>query len=347
MKAARLVEVGKPLELQEVPVPEVGSEDVLVRVMAAGICHSDAHYRAGVSPVEPVPLTLGHEVAGVVEHCGESVVGLAPGDRVCVHYLVTCGTCNFCRQGIEQFCQQGKMIGKYRDGGYAEFISMPARSVFKLPEEIPMEEAAIMMCSSATALHAVRKSQLQPGERVAVFGIGGLGVSAVQLALAFGAIEVFAVDINPAKLDLAEQLGAIQIDASQDDPVKKIIKLTDGEGVDVSLELVGLPQTMDQAFRSLGIHGRAALAGLTDKKFDIAPYQDLLNKESQLIGVSDHLAQEIPQLFDWVLSGKLDITRAISRTVALDAEAINQVLDQLDRFSDDIRVVIQPQESSQ
>ena len=234
------------------------------------------------------------------------------------------------------------MIGKYRDGGYAEYISVPARSVFKLPADIPFDQGAIMMCSSATAFHALRKSRLQPGESAAVFGSGGLGVSAIQLALAYGASQVFAVDVQPGKLAFAEQLGAQPIDASQADPVSQIHALTVGEGVDVALELVGLPLTMDQAFRSLGVKGRVAIAGLTDRTFEIAPYADLLNKEAEIIGVSDHLAQEIPELIDWIGRGKLDLSQVVTQTISLDAAQINQILDQLDNFSEDVRVVIEP-----
>src|ERR1051325_1619961 len=136
MKAVRLVQPHQPLQLCEVSRPQPGPRDVLVRVMAAGICHSDAHYRAGKSRVHPLPLTLGHEVAGVIETCGEEVKSFRTGDRVCLHYLATCGECDYCRQRTEQFCAGGQMIGKYLDGGYAEFIVMPECSVFKLPEEI-------------------------------------------------------------------------------------------------------------------------------------------------------------------------------------------------------------------
>ena len=163
MKAVRLIEPGHPLELQEVPTPEPGADDVLVKVEAAGICHSDAHYRAGVSPVRPLPLTLGHEVSGTVQSIGPAVEQFTTGDRVCLHYLVTCGKCNFCNRGSEQFCVRGSMIGKYRDGGYAESILIPERSLFRLPDEIPFDQGAVMMCSSATSYHAIKKARLQPG----------------------------------------------------------------------------------------------------------------------------------------------------------------------------------------
>src|SRR5439155_15143684 len=189
-----------------------GSSDVLIRIEAAGICHSDAHYRAGISEFDRLPLTLGHEVAGTVERISKAVTNVAPGDRVCVHYLVHCGSCEFCVRGLEQFCIKGQMIGRHRDGGYAEFIKVPARNAFVLPDEIPFEHGAIMMCSSATVLHALNKARLKSGESVAIFGFGGLGFSALQLAKAFGCHEVYVVDINPAKLASITTFGGIPID---------------------------------------------------------------------------------------------------------------------------------------
>jgi 2-desacetyl-2-hydroxyethyl bacteriochlorophyllide A dehydrogenase len=342
MKAVRLVKTGTPLQMQDLPRPEPGPRDLLVRVKAAGICHSDAHYRSGVSPANPLPLTLGHEIAGLVEQAGSEVQHFKPGDRVCLHYMTTCGHCPWCDAGSEQFCRTGKMIGKHRDGGYAEWIAVPERAAFHLPDEIPFAAGAIMMCSSATALHALRKTRLRAGERVAVYGIGGLGISAVQLAHAFGASTVFAVDINPAKLELATHFGAIPINASVHDPVKEIMRLGAGRGVDVALELIGLPQTMRQAVQSLGVMGRAGLAGLTGKSFEIAPYAELLNKEAEIIGISDHLAREIPLLLEWARAGKLLFDRRILRMVPLDAEIINQVLDGLETFGSDMRVVVTP-----
>ena len=323
-------------------MPAVGARHVLIRIKAAGICHSDAHYRAGVSPVSFLPLTLGHEVAGVVEQVGPGVQSFAPGDRVCVHYLVTCGQCAFCQAGTEQFCATAQMIGKHRDGGYAEFIAVPERSVFRLPDEIPFEQGAILMCSFATSLHALNKARLAHGETVAIFGIGGLGVSAVQLAKYFDAAEVYAVDINPHKLRLAERFGALPVNAAASDPVEQIRELTHGRGVDVALELVGLALTMRQAVQSLAIMGRAALVGLTRETFEVAPYAELLNKEAEIIGVSDHLASEIPVLLELVRTRKLDLSQGIIRPAPLEAGSVNQALDGLEKFGEDVRVVIIP-----
>ena len=339
MKAIRLTAIGSPLKEQGIVDPTVGPLDVLIRVRAAGICHSDAHYRAGVSPVK-LPLTLGHEVAGVVERVGADVKHLKPGDRVCVHYLVTCGECAFCRAGNEQFCPSAEMIGKHRDGGYAEFIVVPERSVFLLPDEILFEQGAIMMCSSATSLHALKKARLAAGETVAVFGVGGLGISAIQLARNLGARRIFAIDINPQKLELAERFDAVAINASAGDPVEQLREITNGRGVDVALELVGLPITMRQAVQSLATLGRAALVGLTRKSFEVAPYRELINKEAEIIGVSDHLASEIPVLLEMARTGRLDLSHGIIRPVPLEARAINAALDNLEKFGDDVRAVI-------
>jgi len=340
MKAVRLTAIGSPLEEEGIDVPAVGPTDVLVGIRAAGICHSDAHYRAGVSGVKQLPITLGHEIAGTVEQIGVAVRNFQAGDRVCVHYLVSCGKCAFCRAGNEQFCPSAEMIGKHRDGGYAEFIAVPERSVFGLPDEIPFEQGAILMCSSATSWHALKKARLQPGETVAVFGMGGLGVSAVQLARHRGASQIFAIDINPRKLELAAGLGAIPINATVGNPVEQLNEMTEARGVDVALELIGLPLTMRQAVQSVAILGRAALVGLTGQAFEVAPYAELINKEAEIIGVSDHLASEIPELLELARTRTLDLSGNIIRTIPLDASAINAALDGLEKSSDHPRTVI-------
>jgi D-arabinose 1-dehydrogenase-like Zn-dependent alcohol dehydrogenase len=342
VKAVRMIAIGQPLALQEIPAPSVGSGDVLVRIKAAGICHSDAHYRAGVSSTGPLPQTLGHEIAGVVEAVGAQVARVKPGDRVCLHYLVTCGQCHHCNRGQEQFCVHGQMLGKHRDGGYAEYIAVPERGAISLPDEIPFEHAAIMMCSSSTSFHALRKARLQPGETVAVFGAGGLGMSAIQLARGLGALEVYAVDINPDKLALAERFGAIPVNASRVDPVAEIHRLTGGRGVDVALELIGLPLTMRQAVQSLGIQGRAALAGITRTPFEVDSYFEVIGKEAEIVGCSDHLLQEFPLLIEYARRKVLDLSHVVTRTVPLEADPINAMLDALQRFGGEVRTVIVP-----
>ncbi|MGH8161498.1 MAG: alcohol dehydrogenase catalytic domain-containing protein, partial [Gammaproteobacteria bacterium] len=284
MKAVRLVAVNQPLERQNVSVPEIGERDVLVQVRAAGICHSDVHYRDGISPTGPLPLTLGHEIAGVVTRVGAQVTRLEPGARVCLHYNLSCGDCYRCTSGNDQFCQQAAMLGHHVDGGYAEYIVVPARNAIRLPDGIPFEQGATLMCASATAFHALRKSRLRAGETVAILGAGGLGQSAVQLARALGALEVYAVDIDQQKLRLAEQHGAIPIDASEGDAADRIRALTGGRGVDVAIELIGLRTTIEQSLRSVGALGRAVIVGLSGEGVEIDTYSQLVGREAELIG---------------------------------------------------------------
>jgi D-arabinose 1-dehydrogenase-like Zn-dependent alcohol dehydrogenase len=337
-----MVAVGQPLQDQEMPVPAVGDRDILVRVRAAGICHSDVHYRAGRSPVRPLPLTLGHEIAGIVEQTGPQATGVQVGDRVCLHYNLTCGNCYYCSTGNEQFCSQGLMLGHYTNGGYAAYIAVPARNAIPLPAEIPFEQGATLMCASATSFHALRKSRLRAGETAAVFGVGGLGMSAIQLAKAFGALNVFAVDIDGGKLELAAQYGAIPVNARQADPVAEIRRVTGGKGVDVALELIGLPQTMRQAVQCLGVMGRAVIAGISDQPLEIDTYRELLGNEVEIIGSNDHLLQELPVLVEMARRKVLDTSHIVTRTVPLEAGAINQALDALERFGSEVRTVIVP-----
>jgi 2-desacetyl-2-hydroxyethyl bacteriochlorophyllide A dehydrogenase len=342
MRAVRLNAVREPLTDDTIDIPEIGPDEALVRVRACGICHSDAHYRAGISALPVLPVTPGHEIAGVVEAVGEDVRHVSSGTRVCVHYLATCGSCEHCLRGNEQFCVSVRMIGKHRDGGYAEFIKVPARNLFVLPDEIPFDVGAVAMCSSATAFHALRKARLTSGESVAVFGFGGLGFSALQLAKALGSTEVCVIDTNPAKLALAAGLGGIAVNANGVDPVQQIHDATDGRGIDVSIDLVGASTTMSQAVRCLGNFGRAAFVALTDQAVTARPYPELINKEAEMIGVSDHLAAEIPLLLEMVREGKLRFPNGTLHSVGLDAAEINATLDGLEAATERIRTVIVP-----
>jgi len=343
MKAIRMVAVGQPLELQQIPIPTAGEEDVLVRVRASGICHSDAHYRAGRSSMGTLPITLGHEVAGEVEWVGTKVTNLKAGERVCLHYNISCGDCNYCRSGNEQFCSTVKMIGHHVDGGYAEYIAIPARNAIPLPEEISFAEGATLMCASATSLHALQKGRVKAGETVAVFGVGGLGLSAIQLAKALGAVDVYAVDIQPDKLKLASGYGAIPVDASRLDAAEEIRRLTKGKGVDVALEMIGLPATIKQTIESLGAMGRAVIVGICQSPLEVDPYRTLIGYEAEIIGSNDHLLQELPLLIDMRRRKVLDTSQVVSQTIPLDAEKINQRLDDLEKYTPDVRaVIVQP-----
>lgn len=342
MQAIQIIEQGQPLRASELPMPEPGPGQIRVKVEAAGICHSDAHYRAGTGSVDHLPITPGHEVAGRVDKLGEDVPDIAVGDRVALHYLVTCGRCDYCTRGLEQFCRTVQMLGKHRDGGYAEYIVVPARNAIPVPETIGAPEAAIMMCSSSTAFHALRKARMQAGDRVAVFGVGGLGMSAVQLARAMGAAEVFAVDIDRAKLAAAARHGAQPIDPVDGEPHQQLRSATYGLGVDVALEFAGRPATQQQAVASLAIQGRVALAGICGVPFAVDSYGTVINREAEIIGVSDHLRSELVTLMEFARRGLLDLDSVITDKLPLDAGEINRRLDALEGFHGSTRSVIIP-----
>jgi propanol-preferring alcohol dehydrogenase len=234
------------------------------------------------------------------------------------------------------------MLGHHVDGGYAEYVAVPARNAIPLPDEISFEEGATLMCASATALHALRQGRVKEGETVAVFGVGGLGLSAIQLAKALGAVEVYAVDIKHDKLELASEYHAIPIDASRCNAVEEIRRLTEGKGVDVALEMIGLQQTMRQTVESLGVLGRAVIVGISGVPLEVNPYETLIGYEAEVIGSNDHLLQELPFLVDMARRKILDTSRVVSQVIPLDAKLINQRLDDLEQFTSDVRMVIVP-----
>lgn len=316
----------------DVEPTHLGPHDISVDVAAAGICHSDAHYRSGAREIPATPLTPGHEIAGTVLEVGDHVSRVQVGDRVAVHYLVSCGLCPACLEGREQFCEPGEMIGFHRDGGYAESVVIPARNAHRLPESIPFDVAAIMMCSTSTSLHALHRGRMAEGETVAVFGCGGLGVSAIKLAFALGAGEVYGIDVSEEKLEVAGDLGATPI------PFKKAHRIE----ADVALELVGLPETMESAVKSLRVGGRAVAVGITSGTFALDSFHDLTLKEAEILGSADHLASEIDELIRMVDDGSLDLSDVVTGRVPLEAAAINEVLDRLEEFSGGVRTVIAP-----
>ncbi|HEY0156606.1 MAG TPA: zinc-binding dehydrogenase [Thermoanaerobaculia bacterium] len=339
MNALRLVEPGQPLQLVDAPVPSPGKGEIVVDVHRAGICHTDAHYRAGSGKTN-LPVTLGHEIAGVVSATGEGVTEVREGQRVAVHYLFSCGTCERCRRFGEQFCPEGGMIGKERDGGYAQQIVVPAANAIPIPDEVSSDVAAIMMCSTATAYHAIRLAELKKGDSVAVLGFGGLGVSAVQLARALGASQVFAVDVVPEKLQLAGSFGATPLDVRNTSAEEAILAATNGQGVSVAIEFTGNAKVAHSALRSLSPGGRLMIVAINLRKFEFDPFADMLIRERRIIGCSDHTRAELVELMELARTGGIDLSRAITRTVPLEAEAVNGVLDDLEKGSGHLRTVI-------
>jgi propanol-preferring alcohol dehydrogenase len=338
MQAFQIVTEGQPLASVEILLADPGAGEVRVSIEAAGICRSDVHYLSGTRPAPQLPLVPGHEIAGSVDAVGPGVDTHAIGDRVCLHYLVTCGTCGFCLRGAEQFCETGQMLGLDRQGGYAEAIVVPARNAHHIPDEVSTEAAAVMMCSSSTSLHALRRADIAPGMSVGVFGAGGLGMSAIQIAQALGAGPVLAIDINPVKLKAAQDLGAVPIDGNGD--VIAAIHGAVPAGIDVGLELVGSADLMRTIVGSLAPGGRAVAVGITHREFGLDPYRDLIKREASIIGAADHFAAEIDELLGMAASGTIDPGQFITNRIGFDLGEVNRALDRLAAFGDDIRTVI-------
>ncbi len=295
VRAIRLIRHGTPLVEQNIPEPVPHDGEMLIEIRAAGICHSDAHYRSEPGRVI-LPRTLGHEIAGI---------NAATGERVAVHYLQA----------------NGDMIGKERDGGYAEKIVVPTESAIPIPGHLSFEEAAIMMCSTATAYHALRLANVQSNEFLAILGFGGLGFSALQLAQKMGVAAVYVAERVPEKLALAAKLGAV--------PGLP-------EGMDVALDFAGNAALCLDALRALRRGGRLVLVAINLRELRIDAYADVLAKERCIIGCSDHTRDELLELMQM----KLDLSPAITRRVPLEAHAVNAVLDDLDKGTHHLRTVI-------
>jgi 2-desacetyl-2-hydroxyethyl bacteriochlorophyllide A dehydrogenase len=340
MKAARLHRIGEALQMDSVEVPVLGSNDVLVDIKASGICHSDLNYRNGVSPVGKLPIILGHEIAGLISKTGEHVKGIEKGNRVCVHYIRSCGNCSFCRTDRENFCEEYQMIGKDVDGGFAEYIAVPASNVLKLPDTLPFEQACILGCAVSTTYHALKRGRIRSGDTVAIYGVGGLGAQAIQLAKIFNAGRVVAVDISDEKLKLAQKLGADEIvNSAVEDPARRIETMTGGRLADLVLDFVGAAKVVEQEIRCVGKGGRLVLVGIGQDDIRVSPYKTIIGKEMELIGVNDHLRSELVQLIDIVGSGRMDLSKSITHRVHLDE--VNTGLEILEeRIGNPIRVVV-------
>ena len=318
MRAAILVQAKKPLQIRDVDMPKIGRSEVLVKVKACGICHSDLHFIEGLRPTGKIPIILGHEAAGVIEEVGEDVYGYCKGDRVAIDYYFTCGVCSYCRTGLENLCQRIVRFGMDVDGAYAEYTKVPYRSLCKIPSNISFEEAAVCTDAVATPYHALKDiGVLKMNEVVALYGIGGLGINAVQIAHTFGA-KIIAVDVSLKKLDLAKQFGAdFVIDAKAEDPVKEILELTNGEGVDLALEFIGLPDTIIQTIKSVKKGGRAVIVGLSVREVQLNSI-DLVVRELSLKGSRGLLLRNLEEVLELVKYGKIKVKPIISDVYSLE-----------------------------
>jgi propanol-preferring alcohol dehydrogenase len=324
MKAAIIREYKQPLQIEETDVPKPGSDEVLIKVEACGVCHSDLHIAEGdwthLLRIIKRPLIPGHEVVGRVVEKGNAVSNLDSGDRVGVAWTHwTCGECELCKEGRENLCAAQAITGATVDGGYAEFMKAKASHTLKVPDSLSSEEAAPLFCAGVTVYHAIKNSGAKPRQRLAVFGVGGLGHLAVQIAKCFGA-QVIAVDIADDKLELASRLGAdITINAT-DEVVKKIRKMG---GAHVAVVTSAAKAAYDQAFYAVRSSGTLMVVGMPAE--DLC-FPAIMMREIRIMSAATGTREDIREVLELAASGRIKC-----RVETRPLEAVNEVFDEMRR----------------
>ena len=343
MLAARFTGVGKPLLVDEVPKPEPGPLEVLVRVDACGICLSDVHLIDGGIPAVRPQVIPGHEASGTVVATGDLVQGWTDGQRASLAGGRPCGTCARCRVGRMEECLAFQIMGFHYDGAWAEYVAVPYFTLAPVPDNVPPEQAAILADAVATPYAALsERAGLKPGESVGLWGIGGLGTHAVQIARLLGAGLVIAVDPLPSARERALKLGAdAVIDPASGDAVAEIKGLTDGLGLDVAVDLVGSNRVMKQAVASLGRFGRAVMVGLSMDPLQLGPGVLLGIQSQSILGHLGYEKRHLDDLVALLAGGRLDLTASISDVIPL-ADVAEGVRRLAEKDGDPVRIVIRP-----
>lgn len=340
MKAAVFRGPHQPLSVEEVPTPTPGRGEILIRVAGCGVCHTDLHYTDHGTPTfKQPPMILGHEISGIVEAVGEGVETRGPGDRVLVAAVTSCGACDACREGRENICAHGEMLGNHIDGGFAEYVVAPAKDTFALPQEVPLVEGSIIADALTTPYHAVvNRGQVRPGDAVIVFGCGGVGLNVVQMAAAQGA-RVVAVDISDDKLAWARRLGAAAtVNPASVERMDKELRRATGGGADVAFEVVGKSVTQEQAVSSLKTGGRAVFVGYSPDTMTLNAGR-VMFRELEVVGSLGCRPVDYPRVIEMVRQGRVQLEPLVTHRFPLDGVA--EAFDTL-RSGSAIRVVVTP-----
>jgi 6-hydroxycyclohex-1-ene-1-carbonyl-CoA dehydrogenase len=318
VKAAVFYSKNEPLKIEDVPDPEYGPNDVLIKVAGCGLCRTDLHYLEGLPTFKKPPIILGHEISGTIAELGENVKNFEKGNNVLIPPVFACGECIFCRTGRGTICTNQIMIGNHRDGGFAEYIAVPASDIFKLPPEVPLVEGAIISDAISTPYHAVvNRAGVKPGDTVVVYGCGGVGLNTVQMASVAGA-NVIAIDIVPEKLELAKKVGAVDTLNANDveDVAKAVRKLTSG-GADISFEVIGNPDIIQKAYDSVRWGGTLVVVGYTHKDITINAGR-MMFREIEVKGSLGCGLQDYPRIINMVKYGKIKVKELVTHKVTLD-----------------------------
>jgi alcohol dehydrogenase, propanol-preferring len=339
MKAAVLRDFKKPLAIEDVDRPRLESHEVLIRVEACGVCHSDLHVADGDWPqlakIVKKPLILGHEIVGRVVEMGAEVHGVHIDDRVGVPWLHwSCGDCEFCREGNENLCARQKITGVTVDGGYAEFMKAPASHALKIPYGLSSMEAAPLFCAGVTVYRALKQAKISHGQRLAIFGIGGLGHLAVQIGRAMGA-EITAADISEEKLALARSLGAAHaFHAASTDVAKGFREMG---GVHAALVTSAAKAAYDTAFYSVRPSGTLLVVGLPAENICFPPIL-MAAREIRMQASAVGTREDLSEILDMAAHGKVRC-----QVAARPLAEANEVLEQLRRGNISGRIVLTPQ----
>jgi len=336
VKAAVYQAPHQPLTLEDVDLVDPRPGEVLVRTVASGVCHSDLHFVEGLWRL-PMAAVLGHEAAGVVERVGEGVTYVAPGDRVIMSFKPFCGRCYYCLRGQAHLCNdpaigaesvqrltwKGKPILQFANvGSFAEYMVTRESGVVKVPEEMPLAEAALIGCGVMTGVGAALYTARVPGGAIAaVIGCGGIGLNVIQGCRLAGASEIIAIDVIDGKLEMARRFGATRtVNARAGDPVAAVLELTQGQGVEYAFEAIGAVEAAAQAFGMLRAGGTAVVVGMMPMGSEIRVPGPAFLQEKKLIGCvygSTCFREHMPKLVDLFLKGRLDLTGLVSQRLPL------------------------------
>jgi D-arabinose 1-dehydrogenase-like Zn-dependent alcohol dehydrogenase len=343
MRAQRFYADSKTIAVEDVPIPVPGPGEVLVKVAFCGICHSDLSLINGTFPAQLPVVTQGHEASGTIAELGPGVTGWAKGDRVVVAAGRPCMECVNCRRGDMSNCLRIRLMAFAYDGAWAEYTVAQAFGLTRVPDDVPLEQAAILADAVSTPFGAVvRTAEVGIGESVGVWGVGGVGTHIVQLARLVGAAPIIAVDIKPAVLDRAIDLGAdYAFDARDDTLHDQINEITGGRGLDVAFDAVGLKSTFEQALNNLTVGGRLVGVGMSADAPTIGPTSMFNLFKRQVLGHLGYQNADIATLAQLVSRGRLDLSRSISGVVSLEDVAIG--IERLEKQDGDpIRILVRP-----
>jgi D-arabinose 1-dehydrogenase-like Zn-dependent alcohol dehydrogenase len=343
MLAARFHGVGEGLRVEEVPVPEPGPGEALVKVEACGICLSDVHLLDGTLKATQAPITPGHEAFGIVASVGDRVRAWAPGERAVMHAGRSCGQCPRCSSGRLEECLLPELMAFNYDGAWAEYVVVPDYVLSRVPDGIPAEQAAILADAVATPFGAlVDTAKLVVGETVGLWGIGGLGAHAVQLARLMGAGLVVAVDPRASARERALGLGAdLALDPADPELSATIWEATGGTGLDVAMDLVGANAVLKQALRCVGQGGRVVIVGLSGERVELGPSVLHGTMRHAILGHLGYTKAHLDTLVRLLAAGRLDLSGSVSDVITLAdiAEGVRRIED---RDEDIVRLVVRP-----